>query len=63
MTKLFEPSLPELMGALATEAKGMKGIDRRNFSKGGIAAVAGLSTVQMIPKAGASENLPPNVPS
>ena len=37
-------------------------MDRRNFLKGGIAAVAGLSSVQMIPKANASANLPPNLP-
>lgn len=62
MSKLYEPSLPKLMEAIATEAKGMTGMDRRNFLKGGIAAVAGLSSVQMIPKANASANLPPNVP-
>ncbi len=62
MSKLYEPSLPMLMEVIATEAKGMKGIDRRNFLKGGIAAVAGLSSVQMIPKANASANLPPNLP-
>ena len=62
MTKLYEPSLPKLMEAIAAEASGMKGIDRRNFLKGGIAAVAGLSSVQMIPKANASANLPPNLP-
>ena len=62
MSKLYEPSLPKLMEAIATEAKGMTGMDRRNFLKGGIAAVAGLSSVQMIPKANASANLPPNLP-
>ena len=62
MTKLYEPSLPRLMKAIATEASGMRGMDRRNFLKGGIAAVAGLSSVQMIPKANASANLPPNLP-
>ena len=62
MTKLYEPSLPKLMEAIAAEASGMKGIDRRNFLKGGIAAVAGLTSVQMIPKANASANLPPNLP-
>jgi sulfane dehydrogenase subunit SoxC len=40
----------------------MKGLDRRNFLKGGIAAVAGLASVQIIPKASASSNLPPNLP-
>jgi hypothetical protein len=45
MTKLYEPSLPKLMEAIATEASGMRGMDRRNFFKGGIAAVAGLSSV------------------
>jgi hypothetical protein len=29
------------MEAMATEAQGLKGMDRRNFLKGGIAAVAG----------------------
>ena len=62
MSKLYEPSLPKLMEAIAIEAKGMKGMDRRNFLKGGIAAVAGLSSVQVIPKANASANLPPNLP-
>ena len=62
MSKLYEPSLPKLMEAIATEAKGMTGMDRRNFLKGGIAAIAGLSSVQMIPKANASANLPPNLP-
>ena len=62
MSKLYEPSLPKLMEAIATEAKGMRSMDRRNFLKGGIAAVAGLSSVQMIPKANASANLPPNLP-
>ena len=62
MSKLYEPSLPKLMRAIAAEAGGMKGIDRRNFLKGGIAAVAGLSSVQLIPKANASANLPPNLP-
>ena len=62
MTKLYEPSLPKLMEAIAAEASGMKGIDRRNFLKGGIAAVAGLTSVQMIPKANAFANLPPNLP-
>ena len=59
MGKIYEPSLPKLMEAIAAEARGMKGIDRRNFLKGGIAAVAGLASVQMIPKANASSNLPP----
>ena len=62
MTKLFEPSLPKLMEALASEAQGLKGMDRRNFLKGGIAAVAGLASVQIIPKANAEPNLPPNIP-
>lgn len=60
--KLYEPSLPKLMEAIAIEAKSMQGKDRRNFLKAGIAAVAGLSTVKIIPKAIGSENLPPNVP-
>ena len=58
MGKIYEPSLPKLMEAIATEARGMKGLDRRNFLKGGIAAVAGLASVQIIPKASASSNLP-----
>ncbi len=62
MSKLYEPSLPKLMEAIATEAKDMRAMDRRNFLKGGIAAVAGLSSVQMIPKANASANLPPSLP-
>jgi len=62
MTKLYEPSIPKLMEAMAAEAQGLKGMDRRNFLKGGIAAVAGLSSVSMIPKANASSNLPPNLP-
>ena len=62
MGKIYEPSLPKLMEAIATEARGMKGLDRRNFLKGGIAAVAGLASVQIIPKASASPNLPPNLP-
>ena len=33
MTKLYEPSLPRLMKAIATEANGMRGMDRRNFLK------------------------------
>ena len=38
MGRIYEPSLPKLMEAIATEARGMKGLDRRNFLKGGIAA-------------------------
>ena len=62
MGKIYEPSLPKLMEAIAAEARGMKGLDRRNFLKGGVAAVAGLASVQIIPKASASSNLPPNLP-
>jgi sulfane dehydrogenase subunit SoxC len=62
MAKLFEPPLPMLMAAIAKEGRSMKGIDRRNFLKGGIAAVVGLSGVQMIPRVNASSNLPPNLP-
>lgn len=62
MGKIYEPSLPKLMEAIAFEATGMKGLDRRNFLKGGVAAVAGLASVQIIPKASASSNLPPNLP-
>ena len=62
MAKLFEPPLPMLMAAIAKEGRSIKGIDRRNFLKGGIAAVVGLSGVQMIPRVNASSNLPPNLP-
>ena len=61
MGRIYEPSLPKLMEAIATEARGMKGLDRRNFLKGGIAAVAGLASVQIIPKASIFE--PPPKPS
>ena len=60
MGKIYEPTLPKLMEAIATEARGMKSLDRR-FLKGGIAAVAGLSSVQVFKSERIFES-PPNLP-